>query len=387
MCASAFFPFRRLLGLALAVASQTATFPAQAFSLSPSGTAAERHQAATNAAWYERYISGATLWGIHIFREPVHEEITQRMFGCQLEAACKDPDNEDAPREVIAGARWNDDPPFKLTTTSISSCRTDNTIRVVTQPTCWYNLFKDAEKKAKTTYFDGQSSWPILYRSHFGDLQFLHSMASRDGESARETQKRILMWAEFAWSVATGAQNAKTLVKDVKVEGLSAYFARSGQSVADLFTLGNPSLRRGITGVAFGSLLHVVEDSFAFAHADRAAPVSSAKCPGTDYPRPGAIRSFRSYGGQDHKIHGGYDSRASFQASLKNSPTVLDVGQVLVDMYYEQKAGWDVAGPYLQCIFDVENGDAPGAAGEGLEPGQRQSPAPGWPGGNDLSGG
>ena len=70
-----------------------------------------------------------------------------------------------------------------------------------------------------------------MYRSHFGDLQFLHSMASRDGEMASETRQRILMWAEFTWSVAVGTQDSKGLLKDVKIDRFSEFFPKSGQSV------------------------------------------------------------------------------------------------------------------------------------------------------------
>lgn len=315
-------------------------------------------------------------WGIEKFREPVHEEITQLIHGCDLGEACADPEIGYASAAVIAGARWNDDPPFRLSSTTIPECRTDQTIRVVTQPVCWAKLFKDAEKRAKTTYFDGQSRrWNILYRSHFGDLQLLHAMASRDGESAHETRQRILTWAEFAWSVAIGTQATQTPIKDVAVEAFRTYFPRSEQTVENLYTLGNPGLRRYVAEVAFGSLLHLVEDSFAFGHAERLPPAVNSTCPGTTYPRPGVVRSFRSYANQDHKLHGGYDSRNAFRESLSASPNVLDVGKVLVSLH-DQRAGWEVVKPYFECLFDVEKGDALAGPGEELEKGYRND-APG----------
>lgn len=350
-------------GLALLIAPPEAT----AFQLSPSGTALERHNAKRNDSWYTRFTSGVAQWGVYHFAHSVHEEITNLIFGCDADPeACADPEIGFAEATIIAGVRWNDDPPFRLATTRIPECKQEQTVRVVTQPTCWYKLFTHAEKRAKTTYFDGKSNrWNIMYRSHFGDLQFLHAMGSKDGETAGETRRRILLWAEFAWSVAIGTQDSKALLKDVKVKGFAGFFPKSGQSISDLFTLGNSSLRRGIDNMAFGSLLHLVEDSFAFGHVERMAPVAGKTCQGTSYPHPGTIRSFRSYTNQDHKAHGTHDSRESFQEALKASPNVVDVGKVLLDMY-DRKAPWETVNAYLQCVFDIEDEKAPASAGAGL---------------------
>jgi hypothetical protein len=355
-----------LLGFlyALVAAFGTSAF---AFQLSPSGTVLERHQVKTNAAWYQRYTSNVATWGVYQFTHPVHEEITQLIFDCDADGSgCSNPEIGFAPVPVIAGVRWNDDPPFRLSTTGIAECRSEQTIRVVTQPTCWYKLFKHAETRSHTTYFDGKSKrWNIMYRSHFGDLQFLHAMASRDGESAEVTRKRVLMWAEFAWSVATGKIESATLLKNVQIGEFGVFFGESGQSVLDLYTLGNSSLRRSIREVAFGSLLHVVEDSFAFGHADRAPPVAGVKCAGSDFPQPGRIRSFRSYTSQDHKKHGAHDSLESLRTGLSVSPNVVDVGKVLLAMY-DKGEPWTLVGNYLQCVFEVENGETPATAGDGL---------------------
>lgn len=338
-----------------------------AFQLSPSGTSLERHNAEVNAGWYTRYTSRVAEWGVHNFTHSVHEEITHLIFGCDADpTACAKPDIGYADQTIIAGVRWNDDPPFGLTSTRIPECKQGQTVRVVTQPICWYKLFTHAEKRARTTYFDGKSNrWNIMYRSHFGDLQFLHAMGSRDGETAGETRRRILMWAEFTWSVATGIQDSKALLKNVKTKGFADFFPKSGQSIFDLFALGNTSLRRGIRDVAFGSLLHLVEDSFAYGHVERSAPVRGKTCLGPPYPHPGTIRSFRSYTNQNHKVHGHYDSRESFQAALSNSPNVIDVGKVLLGMY-DRKEPWETVDAYLQCLFDIEDENAPASAGTGL---------------------
>lgn len=341
--------------------------PASAFQLSPSGTPLERHQVKINAAWYQRYTTNVASWGVYQFTHPVHEEITQYIFGCDTdEEGCSDPTMEFAPNSILAGVRWNDDPPFMVSSTSIPECRAEQTIRVVTQPTCWHKLFKHAEKRSKSTFFDGKSKrWNMMYRSHFGDLQFLHAMAARDGEPAELTRKRILMWAEFSWGVATGQIPRATLLKDVRVDGFDEFFGKSGQDVLTLYTLGNSALRRHLRDLAFGSLLHLVEDSFAFGHADRAPPATGTNCPGSDLPHPGVIRSFRSYTNQDHKKHGAHDSRESYRSRLDMKPNVVDVGKVLVDQY-DRQAPWNSVAGYFECIFDVENGATPASAGDGF---------------------
>lgn len=359
--------FRYLCQPVLLSCLAVVALPASAFQLSPSGTPLERHQVRINAAWYQRYTTNVAAWGVYQFTHPVHEEITQYIFGCDIdEDGCSDPSIEFAPNSVLAGVRWNDDPPFRLSSTSIPECRAEQTIRVVTQPTCWYKLFKHAEARSKTTYFDGKSKrWNMMYRSHFGDLQFLHAMASRDGEPAEVTRKRILMWAEFSWGVATGQIPGSTPLRDVKIDEFGEFFGNSGQDVLTLYTLGNSALRRALRDLAFGSLLHLVEDSFAYGHADRAPPVAGATCPGSDLPHPGNIRSFRSYTNQDHKKHGAHDSRESYRARLEMKPNVIDVGKVLVEKYDRQEPWSSVAG-YLQCLFEVEKGSEPASAGDGL---------------------
>ncbi len=86
-------------------------------------------------------------------------------------------------------------------------------------------------------------------------------------------------------------------LRDAESEKLRASYAATLAALQD--TLGNGAPRRGLADVAFGSLLHVVQDSFAFGHAERAKPVTGAVCPGTSLPQPGATRAFRSYSNQD----------------------------------------------------------------------------------------
>ena len=92
------------------------TLPARAFQIQPVGTEYDRKLAQLDESKAERLLAKIVDRGAAKFLEPVHEEITQRIYGCN--------DNwEDkpncarqyfAPKPVIDGTRWNDNPPFMM---------------------------------------------------------------------------------------------------------------------------------------------------------------------------------------------------------------------------------------------------------------------------------
>ena len=174
--------------------------------LATKGTRVEIAVAEKYASWFQREVLKLVGKGVDGFTEPVHEGITQKMFGC--DADVKDCLNSGRATDyVLTGVRWNDDPPFRLdpSTEIPKSCKAQETIRFTTQPRCWATLFQNAAKRAAAGEdLDDRNHSPLLHRSHFGDLQFIHAMASKDGEMAEETQRNILMWAEFTWRVALG---------------------------------------------------------------------------------------------------------------------------------------------------------------------------------------
>jgi hypothetical protein len=217
---------------------------------------------------------------------------------------------------------------------------------------------------------DGGSRMSLLARSHFGDLQFLHAMAAREGEPAGEKRRRIMMWTEFTWKVARGDFGLDARLRDVGVDGMTEFFGRADWRVQDLFTLGNPALRPRIKEVAFGSLLHMVQDSFAKGHVDRREATLGERCTGAPaHPAPGRILEFHSYIRQDPKKHAEYDSRDAFGRHWAlERPTVVEVGQVLHD-YFARAAGWDEANPVVECIFELEDADARATAGKGFRAG------------------
>ena len=123
---------------------------ASAHQLSPVGTQAERKFAKRWGTTIKAEIAISES-ALHNFSDPVHETLTQKIFGCDGDwDDCADPDLEYAGPYVIAGLRWNDDPVFMLTPGEAANlpCSTKDTVSFVTQTRCWVGLFRDAEKKS-----------------------------------------------------------------------------------------------------------------------------------------------------------------------------------------------------------------------------------------------
>ena len=201
------------------------TSPASAFQTQPIGTEFDRKLAQLDQSEAERLLSKIVDRGVTIFLEPVHEEITQRIYGCNDN--WKDKPNcakqSFAPKAVIDGTRWNDNPPFMVQDDFLlpngkpirSKC-VNETIKLPRKSDCWMDVFTTSSEMARTRFFTNRNG-VILNRSHFGDMQFLHSMASRVGDRAQDTKLSILIWAEFAYKVASGSIPANTMLKNGRV--------------------------------------------------------------------------------------------------------------------------------------------------------------------------
>lgn len=355
---------KKLISLFVTVGIAVNLSVGHAYDLSPKGTRLDRKIVEKWSGFLDKYLSRVADKGLAKFKESVHEEITHRVYDCNHEGRdiCGDPDAEFASPYVIAGVRWNDDPPFQLKSDQARSldCKIETneknpiTIRFITQPVCWAELFLSAKKTAKENpkaRFDQESGAALPLRSHFGDLQFIHSMASEDGEDPYVTRDRILGWAEFTWGIVTGDYKLEKWVSEIDVPIIKQVFGKSGWRIQELFTLGDPSLRNYIADVAFGSLLHMIQDSFAGGHAQRLEPASGEKCFGSNFRKPGPIVEFHSYVGQDSDNHAKADSRNAF---IKNrlTPDAVDVGRVLVDMRSSSTKWVDVK-KYMMCVYDL----------------------------------
>ena len=275
------------------------------------------------------------------FRVDVHERITQRAY----EAA-----GVRMPSGVIAGIRWNDNPPSLQVNPLFGGCL-GRQMGMAEGMECWAGVLRVDRLALESLTQREKSLVPV--RSHFGDLQFLHAMAGRAGESAVETRGNILRWSEFAWRVArgeiaprtrlSGLGEAKSLDPDTG-QWIGNLFRSPGKrhwTVADMFLARSASVRQ----MAFGSLLHLLEDSYSAAHVRRRSNRTQPNgCP--SYAAGDPIVQFHTYVGQDAEKHGVCDDAPDWlEASRPGSPI-----EVLAEIVraYEEGRDWTVVRAILE---------------------------------------
>jgi hypothetical protein len=217
-------------------------------------------------------------WGIG---DPVHETVTlHAAIRAELvPAGTRSGDAKMA--QFIRGVFWNDDPCGQLFLTD-GGLMSSTGLK-------WYWDFTDAaaaSKQGNTTF--EKLSCVLLGRSHFGDLQFLHGMAGDDRVRAQQTLDQMMRWAKFAYSVALGELADTTPLADVAP---SYTLPNLGRTARSIFRSDNATVTRHR---ALGSLVHVIQDSYAPGHAERVSDANG---------HFGAIVRFHSYAHQDHDKH------------------------------------------------------------------------------------
>lgn len=366
--------FETLRGATLAILLITSSWVG-AFQIGPLGT---KHEESLTNEPNSTLASIAGKLGV-LIKTPVHEEITHLGKWCHVEQAnlaadttCSGRDVGVASPYVIYGVRWNDLPPFKLEKDQGNCdymgrknvCR-DQTIRFSTQPACWYCLFKDAERKAQSKAIVGCNKTAnsiqgnLMTRSHFGDLQFLHGMANAADIHPVDTRAQILDWLEFAWKVSSKEIPPQTFLKNIDNPTIKRHFGCTEWKVVDLYLLGRQDSASGlvtqIREIAFGSVLHTVQDSFAAAHAEREPQSVVEQCAGTPFVTPARIVEFHAYGAQDGTLHDHDDSREAMTATAKDRwPEAVEVTRNLFELHSDG-AKWADASNYLQCVFTLSD--------------------------------
>lgn len=320
-----------------------------------------------------------------LVKRPVHEEITNLAFNCPADLEALSNDEECAQRDapfatafIIYGVRWNDLPPFQLRKdegqrckkflTRGAACNIQQTIRFSTQPECWYCVFTNAEQfTAKGGTIAGCPAEKggkrhvalgnLLTRSHYGDLQFLHSMAVRDAMPAAETQAQILAWVQFAWRVSIGEIKPTQRLAQVDIPFIAERFACTEWTVADLYILGRQDkLLPSIRDIAFGSILHTVQDSFSSSHTERESTAASGFCAdNSQYQKPSRIVEFHSYGSQDGHLHDAEDARDAMVGHVIERKTeAVAASRMLVELRADRRPWADVR-PYAECLFELND--------------------------------
>ncbi|KAF7563162.1 hypothetical protein G7046_g953 [Stylonectria norvegica] len=245
--------------------------------------------------------------------QPIHESLTLAALinGNVGVAPGTTVDNaSNADWEYIRGAVWNDDPNCLLFEKS-SEKNHEYSLGAA-----WY-----------VSFTKGASEWDDLDsrrmknptgRSHYGDLQFLHCMASAANEPALETKRKVMTWLEVMYKLANDEDGIKPQTKptDTKLKE----FCPAGSLPPSWETLAYYlSANSGFQGLdigrrALGSMFHIIQDSYAVGHTrrtplnreDRISENPLRYKPGTA-DRWGEIENFHTYGGQDENLHSHYD--------------------------------------------------------------------------------
>lgn len=320
-------------------------------------------------------------------KRPVHETITLLAYDYYLE-----PENAEGGvaqtsaetlkksgvlRDLVLGSEWNDDPDSFLRQNILKAQQ-------------WNVLFKDAQLQAQCKVDGTQPKCKgvtvtdtpmMLYRSHFGDFQFIHAMASDQTETAADTKAKMMKWAEFTYTVSISSNKLSKEAIDgpaiTAFSDISTILLRQGWTVGALFdpipggewvpsynpfklgrynptgkpraqvVYSDPKEASSIKNIALGSLLHMVQDSYSDAHAERIGgcnPLSRQRK---------AIVSFRNYVYQNSDDHSHADIHPSWLENgklEKNNP--LWASAKLIQFSFE-KTPW--AGPGgVQEFLDTE---------------------------------
>ena len=288
--------------------------------------------------------------------EPVHEALTRNsreLFwnicdsDTKINKYCGD--SRKTPSTIsdslIRGNWWADDPNQNL---------------YKARQAVWLGNMFDAERRAKSGRYVIDQKYKMHYRSHYGDMQFLHSMAYKDGVSAEETKRKIYMWLEFLYQMATKQIGANTKFSEVNVKGLEEYFNRHQHWKLKWIMQPRYLLSRkdDFSEHALGVMLHLIQDSYSTSHVERVFE-------STDSCKNGYINRFYSYNNQKSKKHSASDSWTGYeQNSHPEYSNPISVGaQIMV--FAKSTADWKTKIlPYLEsnvfCLADSPLKSGPG---------------------------
>jgi hypothetical protein len=204
-----------------------------------------------------------------------------------------------------------------------------------------------------------------MTRSHFGDLQFLHAMANEEGVSPEETREKILGWLEFAWRVVSEEYAFDRRLNTIDIPVIKEHFGCTEWTVEELYILGRgPKLRDKLSYIAFGSILHTVQDSFAAGHTERAPAPLNETCPSSKASQPGRIVEFHAYGPQDSSKHDAEDKRDAMVANaIDRWPDAIEASARLFE-FFDDNAPWEKVRPYVECVFALSLNSRQAGAGD-----------------------
>jgi len=295
--------------------------------------------------------------------EPVHEKITLAAYDCIANPSKCRGDSIDIDRtstkksmgKLIDGVEWNDDP-SRMLIGSLWSARK------------WVIWMDDGaeiaschrERKSNCKNID--ASYDLLYRSHYGDLQFFHAMASHNGERPKETFQKIMNWAEFTYKVSTGEIQpyvALDSLEKMQVSAINRHIQRGSWSASYLFARNENAPPEQVKLIALGSLLHLIQDSYSDSHVDR---VNS--CNSLNHNKQ-EIREFHNYADQKAEEHKKADVLPQWLGSgdLSDSNPVSASAKI-INASFNNKSWSDVKQILENEIFKLSDAARPASAGE-----------------------
>jgi hypothetical protein len=282
---------------------------------------------------------------------PVHEDLTDAALSCgTVGSPCDRLAVLGITRDsIIEGVHSNDFPAQYLTERAAFWC-TGRVLRITIDADvpCIMGSFARASKsRAKFANRSWALERPLGMRGHFGDLQFMHSMAPA-GQTAGETYDRIHNWMEFAYKASYGAFNLRGDAHAVSIPGFDKMFVRGARRVGDLLDYRFNSAHLRASGIALGQMLHIGQDSFAGCHTERDAD--------------GRMLRFLNYAAQDAKTHAHFDEdKDKIDAFTRKRLNPVDFGSRLLSMRADGKS-WEEVEPliaeYFKPLEDTTNSSA-----------------------------
>ena len=332
---------------------------------------------------------GFEIQGPLNIHEPIHETITLAalMRSDVAVPTTTKVGKDQAVNEFLRGVIWNDDPAVLM----FDENPNDNWD--FSWGIAWFFDFERAAHASANNVAN------LTGRSHYWDMQFLHAMGATAGEDPQDTLAKILVWAEVMYRLSIGEGVAPTdVLSNIAVSrpftvggvpnsyDMSSFFddqtdPTGSETIKQLLTRNTACKSLIIGRRAIGSLLHLVQDSYARGHVrrtltnpnDLVAGTTDIFKPGT-YGKWGEVENFHCYRGQDSESHGKYDkpqggtpdpTNLSTFNSLLGARDAIEASIKLLNMW-TANTPWEAAGGPKELlegvIFKLSAGVSPSDA-------------------------
>ena len=224
----------------------------------------------------------------------------------------------------------------------------------------------------------------LVCKSHYNDMQFVHAMATRVGETAEITQALILEWIHLLYAAildpAILDKTLGTLVVPPAFEHIQGAVAPATDREVDmpswlawsLFSYirvdyvfdgpdgkssRHPDLRDHPSEFLLGVMLHTIQDSYSSAHNQSGTPAQNGARVTCD-----KIVQFYTCPGQSGKKHGKADKRPELAESCRKPGRPIDdpvTAGARIIRFARSAAPWaDVQEYLMHRVFDIEDPNA-----------------------------